>query len=334
MVADWRQRVHVAQGFPTPDSDTAPDAVFLALFFMTALSHMFIFLRNKRRGHFFLFNGLCIGFCMARVVTSSLRLAWIYNIDNRNLGIAATIFVAAGVLILFIVNLLFAQRILRGLHPHLGWKKSISRAFLVLYLLIPILLLMVITATVQSFFTTDRNIVRMDIDMQRGASSYFLFMAFLPIPIVLFALFFPKKAEPDRFGKGAFWHKSAVVLAASVLLVLGAGFRTGTAFMTWKPDYSQPGNAPWWNSKWCFYFFNFTVELITVLMFLVLRIDLLFHIPDGAKGPGSYSRGQSGNEKEEDIETRGLQRASEDQMSHISPPQTPVDAREQEKDSV
>lgn len=316
MVAAWRERVHVAQGFPTPDVDAAPTAAFLVLFFISALSHMFIFLRNKKRGHFFIFNGLCIGFSMARVVTCSLRLAWMYNIDNRGLGIAATIFVAAGVLILFVINLMFAHRIVRGLHPHMGWSRLHSRFLLVLYLLVPALLVMVITATVQLFYTTDKKLVHADIDMQRGASTYFLFFAYLPIQITIFALVYPKNSGPDHFGKGPFWHKAAVVLTASVLLVLGAGFRTGTTFMTWKPEYNTPGNAPWWNAKWCFYFFNFTVELITVLMYLVVRIDLLFHIPDGAKGPGSYSRNTNTGTKEDDVETRGLRRASSDRVSY------------------
>lgn len=291
---------------------------------------MFIFLRNKKRGHKFLFNGLCIGFCMARVVTTSIRLSWTYNIQNRNLAIAATIFVAAGVLLLFIINLFFAQRILRGLHPHLGWNKWLSKAFLVMYLLIIPLLIMVVTATTQSFFTTDKNIARMDIDMQRGAASYFLFVAFVPLPITIFALLYPKTTDPDHFGKGPFLHKAAVVIVASVLLVLGAGFRTGTAFHTFKPEWAT--NPPWWNAKWCFYFFNFTLELIVVLMYLVVRIDLLFHIPNGSHGPGSYSAQQTESEEKEQFEPKPVQRASTDSTSHATePPQTPVGPEAAEK---
>jgi len=308
MTADWMHRVHVAQGFPKPNTDAAPDAVFLALFLFTAITNVFIFLRNKRRGHKFVFNGLLTGFSMARVVTTSLRLAWMYNIEDRGLAVAATIFVAAGVLILFIVNLLFAQRILRGLHPHLGWHKGLSTAFRLLYLLILLMLAMVVTATVQLFFTTDPHIAKMDLDMQRAASTYFTVFSFLPIPIVIFALAYPKENLPDHFGRGLFWHKAVVVLAAAVLLCLGAAFRTGTSFITYKPDH-------WFNAKWAFYFFNFTLELIVVVMYIVLRIDLLFHVPDGSKGPYSYSRGKSGVTV--DIETRGLHQRSSDSLTRV-----------------
>jgi len=325
------KRVHVAQGFPKPSTDAAPTAVFLALFFIGALTNIFIFQRNNKRGHKFLFNGLCVGFCMARVATTSLRLGWMYNLDNRGLAIAATIFVAAGVLILFIINLLFAQRILRGLHPHLGWHKALSRTFLVLYLLIPLLLVMVITASTQSFFTTHRATAKVDLNMQRAASTYFMFFAFLPIPIVIFALVYLKKNDPDHFGQGHFWLKAGVVLTASALLTLGAAFRTGTVFQTWKPEYTT--SPPWYNAKWCFYFFNFTVELIVVVLYITLRIDLLFHVPDGSKGPYSYSRGKDAAEQE--IDTRSLQRRSTDRVSHgTEHPQTPVSLHTTEKVEV
>ncbi|KAK5939138.1 hypothetical protein PMZ80_008441 [Knufia obscura] len=331
MSEPWMKRVHVAQGFPKPSTDAAPTAVFLGLFFIGALTNIFIFLRNNKRGHKFLFNGLCIGFCMARVVTTSLRLGWMYNLDNRGLAIAATIFVAAGVLLLFIINLIFAQRILRGLHPHLGWSKALSRVFLVLYILIPLLLIMVVTASTQSFFTTHRATAKADLNMQRGASTYFMFLAFLPIPIVIFALAYPKRNDPDHFGQGHFWLKSGVVLTASILLTLGAAFRTGTIFIDWKQEFAT--NPPWYNAKWCFYFFNFTVELIVIVLYIALRIDLLFHVPNGSKGPYSYSRGKEAAEQEAEI--RGLQRSSTDRVSRGSEVSHPTfDANAKEKVEV
>jgi hypothetical protein len=46
---------------------------------------------------------------------------------------------------------------------------------------------------------------------------------------------------------------------------------------------------PWYLSRACFYVFNFTVEVCVVYMYALLRVDQRFHVPDGAKGPGSYS---------------------------------------------
>lgn len=322
----WMKRVHVPQGFPTPSTDAAPAALFLALFFFTSIGHATIFIRNKKRGHKFLFNSFCAGFCMVRVITNSLRLAWMYNIENRGLAVASTIFVALGVLVLFILNLLFAQRILRGLHPHIGWNKKLSKVFLAILLIIIPLVVMLVIALTQSFFTTDINTAHIDLDMERGGSTYFLFLAFLPMPIVLFALFYPKMSEPDHFGKRTFLHKSIVVLVASALLTLGAGFRGGTSFYTFKPEWAM--SPPWWNEKWCFYFFNFTVEIIVVWMYLALRIDLIFHVPDGSHGPGSYSSKLAEFQEKEEIATKALDTESLDSASSASePPHTPVEFR-------
>lgn len=328
-------RVHVPEGFPKVNTDIAPTAVFLVLYLACGITNFIIMRKNNARGHKFIFNQLSMGFCISRIFTCILRLAWTCNIQNQGLALAATIFVAAGVLLLFIINLMFAQRVLRGLHPHLGWHKGLSTAFLVLYALVPLLLVMVITATIQIFNTTTKNIVNIDLDMQRTASSYFLFIAVLPLPITGFALLYPKKSEPDHFGRGSMTLKAAVVLSVSVLLCLGAGFRTATVFISWTPELAA--HPPWWNAKWSFYFFNFAIEIIALVMYLTLRIDLLFHIPNGSKGPGSYSINAKLAEKTEDQEsdTQSLQRPSSESSSTVgSELQFPIGAHVSEKSQV
>lgn len=69
------------------------------------------------------------------------------------MAIAANIFVQAGVLLLFIVNLIFAQRVVRSYHPVFGWSKGLGLVFKFLYFCVVALLVMVITAAVYSFFT-------------------------------------------------------------------------------------------------------------------------------------------------------------------------------------
>jgi hypothetical protein len=58
--------------------------------------------------------------------------------------------------------------------------------------------------------------------------------------------------------------------------------------------------------------FNFGVEILTVYLYAIMRVDRRFHIPDGARGPGSYERQQelsesSTNEKEVEEGTRKYQ---------------------------
>ncbi len=103
----------------------------------------------------------------------------------------------------------------------------------------------------------------------------------------------PRKTRVEKFGSGRWRTKIAILLTSSTLLCLGAAFRAGTNFKN-----PRPINSPaWYHAKWCFYFFNFTVEITVVYLYLILRVDRRFYIPDGSKGPGDYLRDQNGREK-------------------------------------
>ena len=257
---------------------------FLFLFIMAAAGHMTVLQLNMRRGHKFLMSGLMFGFCMARNATLVMRIVWACYPKNIRIGLAASILVTAGVLLLFLLNLIFAQRMLRAAHPHFGWRKSLSRTFVVLYALIIVSLIMVITATVQSFYTLNANTHRIDRDIQLTTATYLMFVAFLPIPMVLGGLVVPRKTRLEKFGTGRWRSKIQLLLATTVLLCLGAAFRCGTS---WKTPRRRDDPA-WYHAKWCFYIFNFTIEIIVVLLYLVLRVDRRFHIPNGSRGPGDY----------------------------------------------
>lgn len=52
----------------------------------------------------------------------------------------------------------------------------------------------------------------------------------------------------------------------------------------------RPRNDPaWYHSQACFYIFNFGIEIIVVYLYVLVRVDRRFHIPNGSKGPGDYS---------------------------------------------
>ena len=287
-------KVATVGGVPSVSVDVPISAVFLFLFMCGAAGHMTIFQINKRRGHKYLMSAITFGFCMARIVTMIMRIVWACFPHDVQIAIAAMVFVTAGVLILFIIDLIFAQRVLRAAHPHFGWHKAVSRVFLVLYLIIGLMLAMVITVTVQSFYTLDMNIRKIDRALQQTAGTYLMFIAFLPIPMVIFGLIVPRKTRVEKFGTGRWRTKVTILLISATLLCLGAAFRAGTNFKS-----PRPINDPaWYQAKWCFYFFNFTLEIIVVYLFLALRVDRRFHIPNGSKGPGDYLTDAPGSEDE------------------------------------
>lgn len=284
-------------GSPTKTLDDPITSIFLVLFVIGAVVHMTILQVNLKRGHKFAMSGMLFGFCMARITTCTMRLVWSTHLRNISVAIAAQVFVSAGVLLLFIINIIFAQRILRASHPHWAWAKSLSVAFKVYYASIVVMLVALITCTVQSFYTLSHNTRRIDRDVQLVGATYFAVAAFVPIPIIALRFILPNKVEHvDKFGEGRFRTKIWVLLFSSVILTLGAAFRTGIAYVP------RPRNDPaWYHSKACFYIFNFTIEIIVVALYAAIRVDRRFHIPDGVHGPGAYSAGKTAEPKEHTI---------------------------------
>lgn len=261
-------------------------------------------------------DSLSTGLCIIRVVTFSLRIAWACYPDSIRLGMAAQICVYAGVVILYIANLIFTQRIVRAQHPHFGWSKPVTALFPILIFTIVASILMLIAVTIQSFYTvnSNTNTHRIDRDIQLYGETWFSFISFLPIPIVLLSTLIRQhprikhQRTIDKFGQGPMRAKIAICLITAVVLCLGVSFRAGVAYLppvlnvnaNATPIVANP--APWYFSKACFYIFNFVIEDIVIYGFLLVRIDKHFYTPDGAKGPYSYAggftfAGEAGNEK-------------------------------------
>ncbi|KAI1915132.1 hypothetical protein LOZ39_002996 [Ophidiomyces ophidiicola] len=284
-------------GIPTVSVDVPICSVFVAIFLVAAVSHMRLFRLNLSRGHKFIPSAVTFGFCVARTVANVLRIAWATHTTNFRLAIAAQVLVAAGVILLFILNLLYAQRMLRASWPRLGWSRGGSYLFKALCILIGITLIMVIVATVQSFYTLNANTRRIDRNLQLYGGSYTTFISFLPLPILVFLFLTSRPGQPqpgESFGAGSWGAKGVIVGAASVLLTLGAGFRLGIAAMPPRP-LSHPA---WYHHKVCFYIFNFSLEAIVVYLYLLGRVDQRFFVPDGSSKVRSYSV-EDGRSKEE-----------------------------------
>jgi hypothetical protein len=223
---------------------------------------------------------------MARIGTMVLRIWSITWPTNIKLLLTANIFVAAGVVIVYIINLLFAVRLLRSSHPRLGWNPVFSITFYTLVGFVVFTIVLLITVIVQSYETLDPNIRHIDRDIQLYGVTYFAIIAFLPIPLVILALVLPKHTSHDKIGTGRWRTKVTVLLSASTLIASGAIFRMATSWKAPVP-HSQP--EPAYFHRAYFYIFNFGVEIVVLYLYAFLRIDRRFHIPNGAHGHGSYS---------------------------------------------
>lgn len=225
---------------------------------------------------------------MARIVTCIMRIASVTKQSNINLAIAALVFTNAGIIILYIVNLIFVQRLIRAQHPSIGWSWPFSLLFQCLYVLIILTIAMAIVVVVQTLFTLNTNIHRIDRDIQLYALTFFTFVAFLPIPMVLLMLAIPRRPKgrrPDKFGHGRWREKITILFIASLLLCLEASYKCGTLWMKPVPI-TKP--MPSYFSKGAFYAVTFTVEILVVFFYAILRVDLRFYVPDGASNRKTF----------------------------------------------
>jgi hypothetical protein len=239
---------------------------------------------------------------MSRIVATVLRIASVSLPTNISLAIAAQIFVAAGVVLIFVMNLLWAQRIVRALHPRIGWHPIFTNLVKMLIVLIILTLVIVITSTVQSFYTLRPRTRKIDRDLQIYGTFFLAIISFLPIPIVLLSFIHgsrPKSRDqtpedgftvifglqrttpPDKFGHGRLRTKAFVLLTGSTLLCLGASYRCATL---WLPPVPRSQPLPPYFHKACFYVFNFGIEIFVVCFYAFMRVDLRFHVPDGSRG--------------------------------------------------
>jgi hypothetical protein len=273
-------------GAPTVGIDIPICAVFIFLFICFGATNSTIFQRNRRRNHKFVLSILLAGFCWARVGTLVLRIAWATRQTNIRLAIAAQIFVNAGILIIYIINLVLAQRILRAKHPRIGWNPILRTMYKILYATIGIALAAVIAAVVITVYTLNLHTKSVCRDIQLAALTYLLIFTCLPLFHVVLAAVQSKSDEEETFGEGSMRSKSIIVTLSSCLCVIIAGFKTGA---NWSPV--RPITDPdWYDSKASFYIFDFTMEILILCVLTFSRIDKRFFVPNGCKRPGDYTR--------------------------------------------
>lgn len=275
-------------GYPEISVDVPICAVFLAIFLTSAISNGILFQHNRRRGHFFLFTALFTGFSMARVLTCVLRIVWATRKDNVSVGIAATLFANLGYFILFIANLLFAQRILRARRPRLGWHPAVKTVLILAYCCLALVAVLVIVFTVLSYYTRDMSLLLVVKDVQLAAATY-LFVFVVSPYLLLLAAWLPGLSRPSpeqTFGVASLEHKTIILLVLISLMTLDDGFKFGTA---WLGAVYPLSNPPWYHSRACYYCFGFMLEVLYLIVVLAFRVDLKFHVPNGSSKVRSYA---------------------------------------------
>ncbi|KAL3473852.1 hypothetical protein BJX99DRAFT_272037 [Aspergillus californicus] len=272
-------------GLPSNIPDTPINVIFIVLYICFAVTNMTILQKNRKRNHKFLMSGMMFGFCMARITTLVLRIAWANRQHNVRLAIAANIFVNAGILLVYIINLILSQRILRAKQPHIGWHPIARIGSKVFYYLIPGALIMVITGSVLNVYTQNPETLAACRDVQLSAITYLLVFTCLPLLHIAPALFMRRSEDEETFGEGSMTGKIVILTLSTCMCILIAGFKAGAI---WSPV-RLVSNPTWYQKKAAFYVFNFVLEIIILCLLTFTRIDKRFYIPDGSTRPGDYS---------------------------------------------
>ncbi|KAF4420398.1 hypothetical protein CFRS1_v015473 [Colletotrichum fructicola] len=306
-------------GVPTTNIDVPVTFLFLLLFSAGAYTHIRIYRANAKRGHKFLLSDLMFDFCMVRNVTCIMRIIWAFE-KARVVILIALIVQFGGAVVVMVVNIFFAQRIIRSIHPNFGWHPFFRVATLFFIFSVPAVIFNNSTALGVSFYhIEDQDRVDTALNVLKAGVSWIMLLAILPVVAVLFAAVIPGP-KPERFGVGDTHQKIAVLLIGAILLIAGHAVRL-TSILNPEP----PDSTDKLLSKEVFYTTGFMLEILVVVFYAVIRIDLLFHVPNGSSQPGDYSRKPKPGE--DDYEAALLTKEEiEDELAAMGHPYEIVDS--------
>lgn len=206
------------------------------------------------------------------------------------------------VVVLFAVNIIFTQRILRSLHPNFGWHPITTKLFFVIVISVPMIIIWNIASLTVTFFTLNPRSIAITKNLLLFGSCWTLFLCLFPAIFVTLATAIPSPTPVEKFGSGRFRMKCIVLITAVALLAVGAITRLLGAVI------EKPITAPsHLFSKPVFYTTGFMLEIIVVYGYLFLRVDLRFWVPDGtgslvATGArGSYTVKSEEEDDEENL---------------------------------
>lgn len=276
--------VAIVGGIPTIHQDIPICAILIVVYLIGAIANLSTFLRNRRKGHKFFMSWAMFGFCMSRVGTAVLRLAWATRPLNAHLAIAALIFTNLGVLVIYIVVLLLALRIFRATHPKLGWNRLLGKTFTVSYFLLLGAILLVIAFTLLSFYTLNPTLRSIALWIQRVAILYMALFNVMSLVMLLLSLLLPRAQDNENFGTKSMDSKLIILGVAVFFICFIAGLRTGTVWSAPRPA----SNPAWYDCKAAFYVILLGFEIIILYLFLFTRFDKVFWVPNGSNKPGDY----------------------------------------------
>ncbi|KHN94381.1 uncharacterized protein MAM_07697 [Metarhizium album ARSEF 1941] len=266
-------------GFPTPMPDAPVSVMFLLLFCVGGFLHMNMYKANSKRGHKFLISGLMFDFCMVRVVTFIFRILWAYiGLHTSGVVLVGIMVQNGGAVVISAINLFFVQRLIRAMHPSIGWHPAFSQTSLLLIWSCPAVTMMnLIAGCINALVPTQEKGAE---TVLKIGGCWNMMLAVTPL-VWLFMASAKPGPTPENFGVGDFRAKASLLVFGASLMTVGAAVRLAVFFNQGGPDRLF--------SKATLYITQFVFELLIVFVYAFFRIDQIYHIPNGSSGPGDYS---------------------------------------------
>lgn len=167
-------------------------------------------------------------------------------------------------MVLFAVNAIFTQRIIRALHPNFGWSLVLNVFFFIAVYSVPFIIAYNIVFTVIAFYTLNPHIEAIVRGFLLFGLCYTLSLSLLPILCILPRTFVPHIVPIERFGTGIFRSKIGILLFSTVLLLAGAVVRLASHVMQHTTE--NPGVI---ESKQVFYIVGFAFEITVVVLYAI-----------------------------------------------------------------
>ena len=256
--------VPIAQlgGLPKIIPDVPILAVFLSYYSIASLLCLLSIYQAVRSHQPCTLSLLMYLFSGERVVACAMRIAWAYRIANVRIAVASQILLQAGVILLYLMNVIIAGRVLRTLFGHRSWLRSILAALSIMTISS---LVMVITAIIVSVFTLEERSRDACLDVQRAAATYFVLLTTAPM-MMLAACLKHKYNQVD----GRLRSILALTAMSALLCMIMAGFKAGVIWETPRPIFSPA----WYHSNICLYALGFGPEVLDLTMLFMARVDV------------------------------------------------------------
>jgi len=267
---------------PTIGVDDPICAVLMLVFTVLGTAFACLLHLDIRRRQRVLFTPILIVFCLARVAALVLRMARAEHPTDYGTTAAALVIMYGGILLLYLVNLVFTRRFLHA-YARFGQHVAVDAAFWFLVFGTVASLIMGIVATVATLLTVYAHRMAADVDadynVQLFSLTFIVAVACMPIPLALLVGLFPRKRRhgPQQNGEETLVQlarRLRLLMFTSVLLGLEAGFRCATAFDD-EPDRS----SGWIQGKAAYYCFNYVTEILVLAGFLYARFDKGYRSP-------------------------------------------------------